>query len=87
MSPGAELEPKTKVVLRQKCTVPVDMDVFVLGSHFHGRGTRFEINLLDPSGEPGELVYESTDWQSPPEEMCMMVGIYYPDAGFLRCDQ
>ncbi|HNC94817.1 MAG TPA: hypothetical protein PLA94_19305 [Myxococcota bacterium] len=119
------LEPKTEVVLRQKCTVPVDMDVFVLGSHFHSRGTRFEINLLDEAGEPGELVYESTDWQSPPlnimandpihipagggfsyactfkndtddwiyagesstEEMCMMVGIYYPDAGFLRCTQ
>ncbi len=117
------LEPQTEVVLRQKCTVPVDMDVFVLGSHFHSRGTRFEINLLDEAGEPGELVYESTDWQSPPldimptdpihipagsgfsyactfkndtddwiyagesstEEMCMMVGIYYPDAGFLRC--
>jgi hypothetical protein len=118
------LPPNETTVLTQNCKVPVDIEVFVLGSHFHSRGKKFEIRVLDKAGNPSELVYTSTDYSSPlldiradnpisikagggfsysctfenttdapiedgensDQEMCMMVGIYYPDQGFLMCE-
>ncbi|MFZ5478520.1 MAG: hypothetical protein ACOZNI_17250 [Myxococcota bacterium] len=117
------LPPHEESVFAEKCFVDHDVEVFVLGSHFHARGTRFEIFGLDDAGEAGELLYVNEDWSSPEllmrsddplhvpagggfefrchyrndgdetvlagesadEEMCMMVAIYYPDRGFLRC--
>jgi hypothetical protein len=120
-----DIAPHSETTFQENCKVDYDVNVFVLGSHFHSRGQKFDIRMLDEAGEPGDLVYESTDYESPllkmmPDdpipvkagsgfnyactfrndsdseihasetsegEMCMMVGIYYPDQGFLRCKQ
>lgn len=118
-----DLEPGESDVITKKCFVDVDMEVFVLASHFHRNGQLFEIFELDDNGDPvDEPVYSSDDWESPllalfdeplfiragggfeyrchyenrsddhvsygltsDEEMCMMVGVYYPDQGFKYC--
>lgn len=120
-----EIAPHSEPTFAANCKVDHDVNVFVLGSHFHSRGERFDIRTLNPDGQPGDLVYQSTDYESPPlqirpddpieikagsgfsysctfkndtdnlihasetseGEMCMMVGIYYPDQGFLRCKE
>jgi len=46
-------------------TVSQPTTVFMLTSHMHMLGTRFQIKIVGGSRD-GELVYESTDWQHPP---------------------
>lgn len=59
-----ELPPNQQVTVSKKCLVDVDMHVFALGSHFHRSGLQFDILLLDEAGEPDELVYTNTSWES-----------------------
>jgi len=118
------MEPGDEIIATQRCYVDVDMEIIVLGSHYHQLGKRFEIWKLGEDDEPSALVYESEDYTSPEllfltedpihldagsgfewrcfyenttdsvvdygpdssDEMCMMVGIYYPDDGFKICD-
>ncbi|MDP6933323.1 MAG: hypothetical protein QGG40_10425, partial [Myxococcota bacterium] len=59
------MEPGESITTSASCYVDVDMDLIVLGSHFHRHGTLFEIYRLDEDGQADELLYESTDWESP----------------------
>lgn len=115
--------PHGEATVSADCRIDRDVEVFVLGSHFHSHGRLFEIRLLDAQGEPGEVVYQNTDPDSPElsifsddpihipagsgfhysctyenptdvpieegegadDEMCMMAAVYYPDQGFLWC--
>lgn len=54
-----ELDPGETEVVTQVCPIEVDMELFVLTSHSHALNRKFEV-LLD-----GEVIYESTDWDSP----------------------
>jgi hypothetical protein len=45
-------------------TVSSTTNVFMLTSHMHGLGVRFQIKIVGGSRD-GELVYENTDWEHP----------------------
>jgi len=45
---------------------PQDVTVIAANSHFHSRGTNFDIEAYDPvSGEYGDPFYENTSWDEP----------------------
>ena len=58
------LEPGDSEVVSATCPIEVEMELFVLASHMHDLGKRFEV-LLD-----GEVVYKTEDWAAP--ELLMM---------------
>ena len=60
-----EISPGASPTFARSCYVEHDIEVVVIGSHFHRLGTRFEVWLLDDAGEASELVYENEDWESP----------------------
>jgi len=60
-----EIPPGQTASFTKKCLVDVQMNVFVMGSHFHQLGTFFEVYRLDAAGQRVELVYENDDWESP----------------------
>ena len=58
------LPPGVETTLEKTFTVSQTTTVFMLTSHMHMLGTRFQVKV---AGGPrdGELVYESTDWEHP----------------------
>jgi hypothetical protein len=47
-----------------RCVMNQDVDVLFLSSHTHELAEKVEVRLFD-GAEPGELVYENTDWHAP----------------------
>ena len=50
--------------LEKTFTVSKTTTIFLLTSHMHGLGTRFQIKVVGGARD-GELIYESTDWEHP----------------------
>jgi hypothetical protein len=53
-----------ETTIEKTFTVSQPTTVFMLTSHMHMLGTRFQIKIVGGSRD-GELVYESTDWEHP----------------------
>ncbi len=64
-NPSLEIPAGETASFSQKCMVDVEMNVFVMGSHFHQLGTHFEVHRLDVDGQRVGLVYENFNWESP----------------------
>jgi hypothetical protein len=47
------------------CTVPFDLDMVILSSHAHQYLTRFEMRVFDGEKTLPDVIYESTQWDSP----------------------
>lgn len=47
------------------CTAPFDMDVWLFASHAHSHLTKFTLQRYDGTRTLPEVLYESTDWDSP----------------------
>jgi hypothetical protein len=60
-----EVQPGATETIAKRCYVQEDMDVVVIGSHFHRHGVRFEVYTLNEEDEPDERVYLSEDWEAP----------------------
>ena len=61
---GFYLPPNKKTSSRAHCTVPYDVELFGLTSHFHELGEHFKIEKWLPSAD-SELIYEDDDWAHP----------------------
>jgi hypothetical protein len=59
------IEPRSTRSVSATCTVPFDMDLVMLASHAHQHLTKFEMRLFDGSRTLDDVIYESTDWDSP----------------------
>ncbi|HRE91902.1 MAG TPA: hypothetical protein PK095_22475 [Myxococcota bacterium] len=59
--PPGEVTESTK-----RCSVPYDVEIFGLMSHFHELGTHFEVRAVTAGGTT--LVYEDDDWAHPKYE-------------------
>jgi hypothetical protein len=58
------LPPKTVTTVEKTFNVSQTTTIFMLTSHMHMLGTRFQIKISGGSRD-GELVYENTDWEHP----------------------
>jgi hypothetical protein len=58
------LPPGQITTLEKTFTVSQPTTIFMLTSHMHALGTRFQIKIVGGSRD-GEMVYESTDWEHP----------------------
>ena len=58
------LPPGQTTTLEKTFTVSQATTIFMLTSHMHALGTRFQIKIAGGSRD-GEVVYESTDWEHP----------------------
>jgi len=47
------------------CTAPYDMEIVLLASHAHNHLRRFTVQKYDGMATEDEVIYESTDWDSP----------------------
>jgi len=64
------LPAQQQTTLMQTTTNPFTnkMNVFMLTSHYHAKGQKFQI-LINGGSRNGEVVYESTDWAHPTEKV------------------
>lgn len=51
--------------VRATCTAPFDMDIVVLASHAHAHLTSFQMQVYDGQRTLPDVIYESTNWDSP----------------------
>lgn len=75
---GIFLPPGKETSSGTTCTVPYDVEVIGLMSHFHERGTHFQVNRF-ADGATQEVLYEDTDWAHPkyqvyPEPISLKAG-------------
>lgn len=59
-----ELPPKEKTIVQRDYVSDHPMKLFMLTSHSHKHGERFDI-LISGGEQDGEVIYTSTDWQHP----------------------
>jgi len=59
-----ELPPQKRTTVTKTFTTPVRINVFLLTSHTHQLGEKFQIYIFGGSRN-GELVYENTEWHHP----------------------
>lgn len=60
---GFLLPPGQETESTKRCSVPYDVEIFGLMSHFHELGTHFEIRAV--TGDGTSVVYEDSDWAHP----------------------
>jgi hypothetical protein len=60
-----DVPPHQTARLSATCTVPFDLDMVVLSSHAHQYLRRFEMRFFDGEQTQPEVIYESTQWDSP----------------------
>lgn len=65
LSMDIEVPPQSQVEVTATCVAPFDLDLITLASHGHQHLTRFESRLYDGEETLPEVIYESTDWDSP----------------------
>lgn len=63
---GFLLPPGQETESTKRCSVPYDVEIFGLMSHFHELGTHFEIRAVTAEGTT--VVYEDDDWAHPKYE-------------------
>ena len=75
--------PGEETVTTARCHVPFDAEIFLLMSHMHRFGQRFDAWLVDPSTEPETrtLVYSNEDWHVPEYTMLDPEGFLSVEAG------
>lgn len=61
---GISLPAGQTTTLEKTFTVSQPTTIFMLTSHMHAMGTRFQIQVVGGARD-GQLVYESTDWEHP----------------------
>jgi hypothetical protein len=61
---GSVLPANSKTVVIDEFTTPVPMKIFMLTSHTHKAGERFEIQIKG-GARNGEVIYTSDDWHHP----------------------
>jgi hypothetical protein len=61
---GISLPAGRETTLEKTFTVSQTTTIFMLTSHMHALGTKFQIKIVGGARD-GELVYESTDWEHP----------------------
>ncbi len=66
---GFALPPGQETSSTKSCSVPYDVEIFGLMSHFHELGTQFEVSAITADGST--KVYEDDDWQHPKYEPFM----------------
>jgi hypothetical protein len=59
---------QTVVTYTQTNDYPVKVNIFMLTSHYHSHGQKFQIQIVGGARD-GEIIYESTDWSHPLEKV------------------